>query len=690
MFYSATDEFREEDDETEHEREIADFYALQKSRRHFGSSHLKDSSDLDSDERSTVGSGDESQDNLRNSSGKGKGIKSSWRGEQDSQERIGFRIDSPLSDMGSNGHEGPINNDTRGNLVDVGLDDTSKMDADEADQPDSPEVGSHDPPSIQLFRERPDAGKQQGFAVDPFSMHQKTDRQAEQQKLLNNSRSPSSTRSYRPSLTPTRVEQPVHDSFWGHLFLLSLVSLLATEFIVYLSTQSPDDNSKWGDTVYVAIRRSYVLLGVYTLVSIQVSLFWLALLRNYVRFLVYMIIVSVPAILYSFSLYPFISSFKGPWHGSSLQDKIMRFGSAVPFIIACIWVYNVIRSRYAIGKAINILEFASRILSANHELFFLGLGALVCIVCWTWVWMLMFARVFLGGHLSGSKSFIIDISSWWLGAYFVLTYMWSLGVVGGIQRAVTAATVSQWYFHRLVVPAPTSRQIVQAAIGHALSTLFGTICFSILLGQLIRLPLILLPSRLSSLLSLFVYSFVPTPITALTNPLSLSYAAIHSQPLGASARGLSQLTVLSPSVAATSSVYPFSRPRSNHVPLASYKLSKLILHATRFIMSLALGFGGWVTTARNLTIPGVVGETRGSLYAYVVGLIAGAIGWSVLGSVEGIIADIVDASLICWASEVGIYGREARYCREAGWLFGEDLNSGGTRQWHTMRKQAYV
>jgi hypothetical protein len=62
------------------------------------------------------------------------------------------------------------------------------------------------------------------------------------------------------------------------------------------------------------------------------------------------------------------------------------------------------------------------------------------------------------------------------------------------------------------------------------------------------------------------------------------------------------------------------------------------------------------------------------MYAYVVGLIAATIGWSILGAMESVIADIVDAAVICWASEVGVYGREARYCREAGWLFG-DSNS---------------
>lgn len=195
-----------------------------------------------------------------------------------------------------------------------------------------------------------------------------------------------------------------------------------------------------------------------------------------------------------------------------------------------------------------------------------------------------------------------------------------------------------------------------------------------LLGLLIRLPLILLPRRLSSLFSLFAYSLVPTPIAHLTNPLSLTYAAIYSRPLTSSARDLSRMTILASSATSSSLIYPDAPTRSpgaSSSSLVSYRLSKLILHAARFMMSLTLGFGGWVTTARSLTMASTGGTIRGSLYAYVVGLIAGTIGWSILGAMESVIADIVDATVICWAGDVGHHGQEARFCREAGWLFSD-------------------
>lgn len=668
LFYSATDDFREEDDETERDREIADFYALQRSRRQFGGSRLKDSSEMDDD--------DDDGDNMslsgeqeypgRDAARRSKGIRSSWRDGTSIPAARSGASNSPgnaFQDQAARSHRG------REDLFDVRLEDTVRSHFD-FDKPNS-EIGDDDPPSIQRLREQPESPVA-NFGIDSSVLPAAG---TTKQSWMEPTQPANPSHPDQMTIPREMAGSPIHDIFWGQLFLITLACLLATAFLVYLHTSAPSgDESKWGDTVYLTVHGSFSLLGAYTVVSIFVSLLWLALLRSYVRQLVHVIMFAVPVILYSFSIYPFVSSFRGAWHGTSIQDKVMRFGSLIPFLMASLWTYNVIRGRHAIGRAIGILEFACRILAANAELLALGLGILTFIVTWTWVWMLMFTRVFLGGHVSESKSFIINLSSWWLAIYFIIVYIWSLGVVGGIQRAVTAATVSQWYFHRLASPAPTSKQVVQAAIMHSLTTLFGTICLSRLIALLVRLPLILLPGRFASFLSLLAYSLVPTPITALSDPLALTYGAIHSQPLDASARGLSRMKILSTPITIPS-LKPSSWSHDGLAPLLSYRLSKLILHAARLMMSLALGFGGWVSAARNLGVPVVSSIGRGSVYAYVVGLIAGTIGWSVLGTIEGIIADIVDASIICWGSEVGIHGREARYCREAGRLFDDEPNS---------------
>jgi hypothetical protein len=554
-------------------------------------------------------------------------------------------------------------------MVDVGLESTIG----DSDPPDdlAVEMPTDDsPPAFQRFRSTPKPG---AIRLPTESKHASLDTDIESglARGAGTPRPPSSVETVPATIATSLGEAPKHDTFWGSLFLICLGALFATFFLIFLHTSTPDRNL--GDTIYTTLRSSFHLFAVDTVVSIIVSLIWLALLRSFVRSLVYLILLAVPVILFSFSVYPLVSSYKGSAGGASLQDKAMRWLSFVPGIFSIIWLYTIYKGRHSVTKAIGILEFASRILTANPALLGLGFATLGAVVAWTWMWLGMFTRVFLGGKMSSSlTNFVIDTSSWWLAVYFVMMYIWTLSVIGGIQRSTTAATVSQWYFHRNVEPSPTSREVVAAAFTHSMTTLFGTISLSTLLALLIRLPLLVLPRRLIGIVTIFAYSLIPTPITALTNPLTLTYAAIHSQPLHTSARGLSHMTFLTPQ-APTTTLTPrsFSSRTRQIPPLLPYRLAKLILHATRFIMTMALGFGGWVATARQLaiTMPEGVG-IRGSAYAYVVGLVASFIGWGVLGAMEGVLSGIVDASVTCWGSEKGMAGGGA-YCLEAGYLFGE-------------------
>ncbi len=134
--------------------------------------------------------------------------------------------------------------------------------------------------------------------------------------------------------------------------------------------------------------------------AIIVSLVWLAALRSFVKPLVMVILVAVPVILTSFSLYPFISSYSGRDGGSGVQDVAMRWASIVPALSVVVWVYLVYTGRHALRSAVNILEFASNILAANSALVLVGMACLGAVVLWTWIWLAMFTRVFLGGSFA--------------------------------------------------------------------------------------------------------------------------------------------------------------------------------------------------------------------------------------------------------------------------------------------------
>lgn len=472
------------------------------------------------------------------------------------------------------------------------------------------------------------------------------------------------------SVPPTVIlpteEAPKHDAFWASAFIISHCAMIAAFVLVWFQTSTP--KTPLGDTIYSVIRASTNMLLWDTLLAIVISLLLLSLLRNYVRPLVFSMLVIVPVLLATFSLYPFISSFHGAAHGDTVQDRLMRWFSIVPAIMAVFWTWSVIHNRHSLDKAIQILEFSVKILSASPYLIILGFAALGTVVVVSWTWLLMFERVFLSGHLSSStKSFILSANSWWLGAFFVLQLLWALSVIAGVQRATTAAVVSQWYFHRLASPQPSSAEVVKASFLHSTGALFGTICLSTFLSLLIRLPLIILPGRLSGLLGMCAYWIIPSGLATLTNPLTLTYSAIHSQPLGIGARGLQQLNFTSrTNPSNTMGREHFNGRNSSTSTLLPYRLAKLLLQATRWMASIALGFGGWVRVAHSMKIDGV----RGSMYAYVVALMAGTIGYAVLGAIENVVGAVLDAGVVCWASESAGGRGEARFCREAGELFG--------------------
>lgn len=684
LFYSATDDFREEDDHEEHDREMADHYALQRSRRQFGGSHLSESSEVEDD---MVQKSDHTIDggNVENDApgyGLGRGIKSSWNGDKpintrgrsttitrDDHEERDESV--PLSSSSSPSSKG------KDRLVDVELASTVRGSMEELDRNEFLADNDTDdrPASFQQFRDFPKRKRPRSPLRTTLPIPQETD----EDTFLGEPHPMSPDVEEVPQgAAVDPVSPPRHNFFWAELFVIVQCGILGVFIISLLQDSPPDKKKPLGDTIYTVLHSSFHLIGVYSLVSILVGLLWLSLLRSFARPLIMIILVAVPVISFSFFLYPFISSFKGHWGGNSLQDKVMRWFSFAPLSFSMFWVYSVWKGRHSLDKAAGMLEFSGDILRAQYPLLLVGVATLSAVVLWSWLWMLMFAHLFLGGHFTGKSGWVIDLGTWWLGVAFFLDYFWTLSVISGVQRATTAATVSQWYFHRNSVPAAPARTVVQASLQHATYTMAGTICLSTLLTLLVRLPLIVLPRRVAGLISMCAYSLVPTPIAALTNPLTLTYASIHGVPLTTAARSMSTMTFISPN-SPTTTLGPRSfSPRHGRPSIMSYRLAKLLLHAIRYVITLALFFGGWVSTARMLKIGTGSVPYTGSLYAYVVGLVSAAIGWGALGAMEGVLLGILDAVLVCYGSEVGPDGNgDARYCVDANRLFGNEITGRG-------------
>lgn len=648
LFHSAVGELREGDEE-EHEREVADYFALQRSRKHFVQGRLEESSEIE--DNGSEGSRIDREAPPGNWTQQQAGIKSSWNGDIRSQAQI-LDTKDPMPTR-SRFHEAHLGETMRS--VDLGQDDPPgdlTMDFEEA--------RSMGPSRTSHLANNPMDG-----AFDYKSGRYQMSHPA----LPPESEAPSEM---PPSIQPMSSGHSYNDWFWAQLYAIALISFFTSFILVWLHVAKPSKHPL-GDTIYTVIQKSYYLLAVDTLVAVIIALVWLAALRSYARALVYSILVGIPVVLFAFTLYPFISSFQTSSSESMIQDTVMRWFSAFPLVMGIMWVYGIYRSRHSFSRAVDLLEFAVKILAANPPLLIIGFGTLAGIVVWTWLWMVMFTRVFLGGQFTKNWYFIIDVGTWWLGAFYVLMYLWTLNIASGVQRATTAATVSQWYFHRLNVPTAPSTTVVRAALSHAVTSSFGTICLSTMLALLIRLPVLILPRRLTAVVGFFSTALLPNSVAVMTHPTTLTYAAIHSQPFTDSARAVSDFQFMHAHNGLGTRKTRVTRSSAN----PPHRLALLLLYATRLAASFGFGFGAWVHTAKAIPIGGVQRSYTGSLYAYVIGLIAGAIGWAIIGAMEGVLTGIVDAVVVCWESEIRSSG-EARYCREAEWLLGDSGETGMT------------
>ncbi|KAJ8102884.1 hypothetical protein POJ06DRAFT_193228 [Lipomyces tetrasporus] len=454
-----------------------------------------------------------------------------------------------------------------------------------------------------------------------------------------------------PRLTD-HVPLQSQDTFWSKFYILSMCSLFATSFVIWLETEVTKSISLT-DSIYTVVGGSVSILVLDTLLAIIISIVWFVLLKSCVRPALYLLVISIPFALLSLTMYPLIMSYRDSWGGNTTQDKAMRWTSLIPALMGVFWIWFAVRSRNALGRAIGIVQLACKILGENPSLIVLSMGTLVSFIAFTWVWFGMFARVFLKGKVvvgtSGITTWILDQNSWVLAAWYILMYLWSWGVFSGVQRVATSETVSQWYFHRHVQPQPSSMAVVSASLSQSGTTFSGTICFASFLALLIRLPILLLPRRAMAIVQTFFSSIIPGPIFAITNPLTLSYAAMTVQSLVPSSRGIASLRFID-----------LGRHSSYENSWTAYRLSKMLLSSARALTALALGFGAWVHAAQEVN--------GGSLYGYIVGLMGGAIGWVVLGATEGNLSMIVDSAFVAFAiDQVGNHGG---HCREADIQFG--------------------
>ncbi|KAF3902055.1 hypothetical protein AA313_de0209668 [Arthrobotrys entomopaga] len=623
LFFSAADYPA---DDREHDQEISAIYALQKSRR-----NLYYSPDQDDEEYRQGSDRGSTNDGIRSSWNPGLSISSDATETAGGNKMVDVSLEEELVMGRLNDDVTPNNNDGR------------------ADSPLEASRHTEDPIKLpfQRFRtqtlnqNRPFADLADRSRSVSYLTHHDTEDGSHNGVPDPESKSrtvPGSSQTH-PDTIPQPVSSPLspptHDRIWAKLYGAVLACMFATAFMVWLHLDEPK-NSPIGDSIYSVLQKALPLLATDTLVTIFVAFVWMLCLKYFIKPLLYILVVSVPAVMVCLSIYPLVTSLQGPWKGRSFQDLIMRLSSLLPLCLAFLWVFILYRGRLALHKATSMLQLALTIFVENPALLLCGLFVLIITILFTWIWIFLVIRVFLNGRsaiVGGKPVWQLDGMGWSLGAFFVCVYLWTLGVLANLQRVTISATVSHWYFYRKSTGTFSPAATFSAATHHALTTMFGSVCFSSFVALMTRLPLLVLPGRTGSLIHIVCFKMAASPVIALTDPLAVTYGAIHSLPLVRASRQINQIGL----VTMTQDI-----SRDNHSKSA-YRLTKMLLTAARLMTSLALGIGAWVRTA-HIT-------NGGSLYGYVVGLLAGSIGWAILGTAERSLADIVDACLVCAISD---------------------------------------
>lgn len=435
-------------------------------------------------------------------------------------------------------------------------------------------------------------------------------------------------------------DRPKFDKIWATLYLASMAMLFSTSLIIWLKTSIP--KVPLGDTIYTVLKNSWGTLFTATFVSLVVSVVWIMAIKKFSTLFLHATIGLVPIGLFTMSIYPTVMSYRTPDGGFGKQDKAMRWVSLVPFICAVAWCFVMYKARRALSRSLGLVQLSCNMVSENPFLIVVGMVSVLSFLIMTVVWVGLFGRVFLQGHVF-KKRWILDAKSWSLGAWYVLMYLWTWGVVSGIIRSTVSASISQWYFHRHELPRQPNRTIVKAAFVYSVSSQFGTICFASLIHLFIRLPFLILPKRIVRIVQTIVFNLLNAAPLWVVSPLTLTNSVINTQSLLDSARAVNNL-----------------RSLQNASAHSIYSLSKLVLTSARLVTSTIMAFACWVHAASF--------TNGGSLYGYIVGMVGGFIGWAILGATEGVLSQIVDAAFVCYALD-HVVNIDSGHCVDADNLF---------------------
>ncbi|GJE90685.1 plasma-membrane choline transporter-domain-containing protein [Phanerochaete sordida] len=296
----------------------------------------------------------------------------------------------------------------------------------------------------------------------------------------------------------SRGRRKYNDSAWISAWLAGVGVCYFCSLLMLFVVRRPSKKDQHGAILpYITLLHTVPLTTILIILSAAVSYAHILLLRIFVKPVMVVTSVFIPATLFISAVWAFIGSFM--WDGDTEptwgETVGLRLFALIPLAFSLLTARRLVHLPREIHTASSLLTLTTRILVANPFLLALSPAVLLAELLVSLPFATLAFRLLLVGYarhpLDRPTGWEWHVYSWanWAIAGTVCVWLWTWGVGRGLLRVTCAGVVGSWYFANpdLPQPPPTSTHTIHAALFRATQPSLGSICLSALILAGVRL-----------------------------------------------------------------------------------------------------------------------------------------------------------------------------------------------------------
>ncbi|EGN95830.1 hypothetical protein SERLA73DRAFT_76886 [Serpula lacrymans var. lacrymans S7.3] len=289
-----------------------------------------------------------------------------------------------------------------------------------------------------------------------------------------------------------RGRRRYNDSVWTALWCTGVSLCVSFSVLLLFLTQKPARSPV--NFPYTTMLHTVPMITIITFLSAIAAYTHILLLRIFVRPVMVVTSVFIPATLFISAVWAFVGSFmwetgQEPTWGETVG---LRLFSLVPLILSIITARRLIDLPRDIHTTSSILDLTTRLLLSNPFLLALSPAILLVTLVASIPFLTLVFRLLLIGYLqSTSGGLEWHVKGWAHWAIFgaISIWLWSWGVARGTLRTTCAGVIGAWYFADLDLPPPlpSDTRTIHAALTRSTQPSLGSIILAALILTGIRI-----------------------------------------------------------------------------------------------------------------------------------------------------------------------------------------------------------